>query len=128
MNIITQATIEEVSKKNLVCLRDVKTGRLLNVSFSEEGLKWTISPQGKLIYFKKANIKRIHNSEYRIVAIEPKGNLTMSEKVFVEPFVPRNSSNAYLQAAEYAGIHKAYKLWYNVAETDQSVDEGRFDN
>lgn len=120
MNLITKSTIDDVINKNLVCLRDAKTRKLLNVSFSEDGLKWTLSPQGKLIYFKHAYLRRIHNKEYNLVHVEIVGN-NKNPNVIVEEFIPTNFSNPYMQAAEYAGIHKAYKLCYNIAENDQSI-------
>lgn len=43
-----------ISDRDLLVLREKKTGRALNVSYTEDGLKYTTSLSGRLIYFTDA--------------------------------------------------------------------------
>ena len=45
-----------ITDKNLYVLRNRKTGQAINTSYTEEGLKYTMSPNGKLTYFKDAKL------------------------------------------------------------------------
>ncbi len=49
---IESSTITTVEDKNMWCLRDRRTGTVLNVSYTIDGLKWTTDNLGRLIYFK----------------------------------------------------------------------------
>ena len=93
MHQIDPKAIDYLSKGNLMVLRAADTGILLNVSYSEDGLKWTVDKSGRSLYFDK------------------KGN--KSSKVYSEKFVPRNHNNISAQLAEFFGVHKGYKLLYH---------------
>lgn len=47
-----------IKDKKMWVLRDKKTGRALNTSYSEDGLRYSTSANGKLIYFKNARLAR----------------------------------------------------------------------
>lgn len=113
---IEESTIQTVEDKNMWCLRDKRTGTVLNVSYTIDGLKWTTDNLGRLIYFKSARIGTQYNSDYEPSKLVFEGDTRVSDRVIVEPFVPTNHSNGRVQRAEYAGVHRAYKLWYNIPD------------
>lgn len=47
-----------ITDKKMFVLRDKLTGQALNTSYSEEGLKYTTSPNGQLLYFRDAKLAR----------------------------------------------------------------------
>lgn len=90
-----------ISDRNLKILRD-KRGTALNVSYTEDGLKWTTTIVGRLPYFKNAVL----------VSGRMVGDLTPSTEVTVEDFVPYDHPSPGAQIAEYAAIKKATHLLY----------------
>jgi len=107
-----------IKDKKMYVLRDRKTGRALNTSYSEDGLKWSTSANGKLIYYKNAIISRewIKDStgEWAVKSVNITGDLTPNPDVYVEPFTPTNHSNIRQQIAEYTVVSKAYRLLYHI--------------
>lgn len=113
MNIIEPRISKIIEDRNLVVLRDKQTHRALNVSYTEDGLKFTTSLWGNLLYFKKASLK-IFYEDNRPVFVGVHGpNLEKSDKVYVEKFVPRNDLPPAHQIAEYTWTDKAYRLILN---------------
>ncbi|MFN7301674.1 MAG: hypothetical protein ACK5U7_09400 [Bacteroidota bacterium] len=98
-------TIRDFIKQNeLYVLRSKLNHRALNVSYSKEGLIYTLDNQCKFIMFKNAWVKNIGGR------LTFKGNTALNEKVYVEKFIPRNFDEANLQKAEFTFIDKALKL------------------
>ncbi len=91
-----------IKDRNLVVLRDKRTGAALNVSYSEYGLTWTTNKVGRLLYFTKAFLKNGKKV----------GDLTKSPNVYVERFVPRDHNSTMSQVAEYTWVKKATHLLY----------------
>lgn len=106
-----------IKDKKMYVLRDRATGRALNTSYSEEGLKFSTSANGKLIYFKDAKLTREWLQDSEGVWIPWKvgfeGDLSMNPDVYVEQFIPMNHSNIRQQRAEYTVVSKAYRLAYH---------------
>ena len=50
----SENVLKRIYEKNFKVLRD-KDGIALNVSYSEEGLKWTLDSKGNNLFFKKGN-------------------------------------------------------------------------
>lgn len=98
---------------NLKVLRRKKDGMALNVSYTEDGLKWTSNKVGRALYYKDGVIK-----EGKIVSSMEKSN-----EVYVEKFVPSNRKTAHAQSAECLWIHKAMKLLYTVDSPRPSKTE-----
>lgn len=107
--------------RNLYVLRDAKTGNALNVSYSEDGLKWTTNAAGKLLYYQngmlapKINVKKsTRNNElvFDYVTIVPRDGQTLrkSNRVYVEKFIPTDRNTLREQIAEYTWTDKAYRL------------------
>lgn len=94
MREIDGKAIKHIAKNNIVVLRSAITGIAYNVSYTEDGLKYTTDKNGVSIYYSAPGER--------------------SDKVIVEKFIPRNHHNPALQAAEFFCIHKAYKLLYPV--------------
>lgn len=116
--------IERIAKENLKVLRN-KAGVALNVSYTEDGLKWTGNKDGRALYYKNARI-----SGGKITGKD----LTKSNQVIVETFVPTNfdpyrrdkngevivdqetgkplldSVNVFKQSAEATWVGKAIRL------------------
>lgn len=103
-----------------MCLRDAYTGKLLNVSYSEEGLKWTQNRFRKLLYFRKARLQvTLVNGKPHLI---PVGDLSKSDHVYVEEFIPQDHYNKHgqldrdKQLAEYQWCNKAVKLYYYIPQ------------
>jgi len=96
--------IDRIANTDLVVLRH-KDGTALNVSYSEDGLKWTCNKWKQSLYYKNAYVS---NGKIR------GSNLEKSPDVYVEKFVPINFSEAELfkQQAESTWVGKALKLYY----------------
>jgi hypothetical protein len=75
---------ELVEKKHLKVLRERRTNKALNVSYTEDGLKFTMNKTGRYIF-------------------DP-------EKNYVEEFNPREFKDPHLQKCEVIWIMKATKL------------------
>jgi len=90
-----------IQGRHLKILRD-KKGTALNVSYTEDGLKWTTTIVGRLPYFKDAVL----------VSGRMVGDLSPSTEVYVEDFVPYDHSTTRGQIAEYAAIKKGTHLLY----------------
>jgi len=90
-----------IGATNLWVLRRKKDGAALNVSYSEEGLKWSCNKTGRAIYFQKGYIRG---------GKLPEG--IMSAEVYVERFKPGNKKSQFLQQAECTWIGKALRLMY----------------
>ena len=91
----------------------VYPGRALNVSYSEEGLKWTANKLGKLLYFEDAFLIQKDGKP----TFQGK-NLKRSKNIFVEEFVPMDHkfNNKILiedQKAEFLWINKGIRLLYS---------------
>jgi|TARA_R100001530_G_scaffold126052_1_gene94778 hypothetical protein len=76
--------MENSRKLTLKCLRDKKTHRILNVCYSEDGLKQTYNKVGKKLYnldsnyvadYKEKDFSDIHNKNLR-------SSLEKSEKYY----------------------------------------------
>ena len=90
-------------------------GRALNVSYSENGLKWTANKLGKLLYFENAFLVQKDGRP----SFQGK-DLKRSKQVIVEEFVPRDhifNSKIQIedQKAEYLWINKGLNLLYSNA-------------
>lgn len=78
-------TIKElIAASNLVVLRSSANHRALNVSFTEEGLSYTLDSKGSFSFFKNAWVSRLNG--YLVF----KGDTRLSNKVYVEKFIPRD--------------------------------------
>lgn len=102
-----------VSDRDLVVLRQTKDNKALNVSYSEDGLKWTTDTYGNLIYYDNARLRHKQlNKDSWLPYIE--GDTTqMSSKVYVEKFRPIDHSKVYLQIAEFLWCNKALRMLYS---------------
>lgn len=118
MKIIEDVTINYIAKQKLCVLRK-RNGMAIDVSYSEDGLKLSCAKNGKLYYYQNAFLKGV--TPY---SKHPKG-LEKDPNVYVELFVPKSYENSgrgteKLQAAEYAAVHKAYKLSYQQRDSQHS--------
>lgn len=91
-----------IKDRNLMVLRDKRSGAALNVSYSEYGLTWTTNKVGRLLYYNKAFL----SSGKKV------GDLKPSPHVYIEKFVPRNHTSTSSQVAEYTWVKKATHLLY----------------
>lgn len=88
--------------KNLMVLRRKSDKMALNVSYTEDGLKWTANKLGRALFYKRAFI-----SQGKFI-----GDLTPSNNVYVERFYPTSPSGASKDyvAAECTWLTKALVL------------------
>ena len=89
-----------------------KSGKGLNVSYTEEGLKLTANKGGKLLYYTDAYLRH-RKTESGDWMPYLDGDLTPSKKVYVEKFVPKDHKNPDFQIAEFRWIDKAHKMLYS---------------
>ncbi len=80
----------------------------MNVSYTEEGLKYTQNNSGKFIYFKNAYVDRTNKDK-----ITFRGELKRNKDYYIEDYVPRNHRNPSAQKQEFLMMNKAYRLLYN---------------
>ena len=99
-----------VADQEFYVLRDSLTNKALNVSYTEDGLKWTTNATGKLIYFRNAKVQVNYDKNYLPVSTQFVGDTRPSNKVKVEKFIPTNHAFAKAQIAEYTWVDKAYRL------------------
>tara|TARA_R110000851_G_scaffold153833_5_gene295868 strand:- start:501 stop:953 length:453 start_codon:yes stop_codon:yes gene_type:complete len=105
-----------ISDNNLVVLRDKATGKPLNVTYSEEGLKWTCNARKKSLYYKDATMKWQKHPTKDMWLPYFEGDLNKSPNVIVEPFVPMDhkypdgSIKSRYQSFEFLWCNKAMKL------------------
>lgn len=91
-----------IIQADLKVLRDKKTGKALNVSYTEEGLKTTANKMGKYVYFN--NVNRLSDI--------PNGK--KSNNVIVEKFIPREFKDPQLQKIETHWLETAkFKIYNN---------------
>ena len=91
----------------------VYPGKALNVSYSEEGLKWTSNKFGRLLYFADAFITHEEDGSPKFT-----GNVKKDKKKFVEDFIPRDHffngrMNEETQRAEFLWVDKGLRLLYS---------------
>jgi len=99
--------VQFIKDRDLVVLRD-KRGKALNISFSEEGLRWTCNKYGRALYYEDAYLKHILIDDMWHPYIS--GNKEKSSRVVVEKFIPRNHTKLSYQIAEFMWCNKAIKL------------------
>lgn len=94
-------------------VRDSRTNKALNVSYTVDGLKWTTNfNANKLVMYRNAWIDHVDG----VPTIA--GDLTPSRKVYVEKFIPmdhydeRNRLKKE-QISEYTAVDKAQRLLYH---------------
>lgn len=74
----------------MVCIRDKRTRKILGLSYSEDGLKFTANKSGRLLYYANAVIRPI-NGQVTVI-----GDLRKSPKVVIEPYI-RNTHRSSLE-------------------------------
>lgn len=82
----------------------------MNVSYTEEGLKWTTSNTGKLIYYTNGQITRKGN--YLTITSTDGLPLKKSENYIVAHYIPTDKATHNLQLTEYAMASRAFRLLY----------------
>ena len=103
--------ITYLEQKNLFVLREKVSGKALNVSYSPAGLKYTMNPFGKYVYFKNAWTE-INTNKNKLVF---RGNLKVNSNLVIEKFVPRQFEDPKLAKIELVWVQKAYRLLYNTS-------------
>lgn len=73
----------------MMCLRDERTGRILGLSYTVDGLKWTANKTGRLLFYQNAKIKPVDGG----VAIT--GDTRPSKRVVVEPYIRKKHRSAF---------------------------------
>lgn len=110
-----------IEDANLVVLRDKRNNKPLNVSYTEEGLRWTCNKDAKLLFYKNAYLRHRDIGE-KIWQPYIVGDTKRNPHVVVEKFVPKDHRredgrlNIHLQKAEYLWCNKAMRLLYHVGE------------
>lgn len=90
-----------IEGKTMFVLRNKLTNQALNTSYSEEGLKFTMTANGRLAYFRDAKIVVDYDKNYEPTNTRFVGDLRMNPDVYVEKFIPTNHAVPRKQIAEY---------------------------
>lgn len=98
-----------VRDRQLKALID-KKGKTINVSYSEDGLKWTTSNTGKLVYYKNAKIKR--SGDFLYIASSDGKPLEKSDEYKVVHYIPTDKPTYNQQLTEYAMASRAFRMLY----------------
>lgn len=104
--------VEYIKQQKFKVLRDSKTHKALNVSYTEDGLKYTQDINRRWIYFTKAKMVVVPSDVG--YTMDFKGNTQKSQGTYVEDFVPRLHGRLDLDKAELTWMGKAYRLCYNL--------------
>lgn len=75
-------------------LRSKSDHKPLGIAVSKDGLKWTVDPKGKYIYFRNATTKIVNGK------VEFIGDTAMSPDVYVEIYQYRKHNNYVLNKIE----------------------------
>lgn len=62
----SENVLKRIHEKEFKVLRD-KNGIALNVSYSDDGLKWTIDSKGKNLFYQKGNYVETFKPQYEIL-------------------------------------------------------------
>ena len=95
---------ENIENSNLLSLREKKSGKLLGIGFSEEGLGMIANKIGKIPYYNNGYFAS--NGK----AVIKMGDLSKSSKVEVGKFIPTDHGNTYLFKCELLWIKQAQML------------------
>lgn len=120
-NIITDAGFKVLRKKS--------TNEPLNVSYTEDGLRWTVNRDYRLLYYKEAYLK--HRVVDGQVSWYIEGDTTPADNVWVQDFVPMNhfypneKLNRRMQGKEINMVDRALRMLYQIPEyvQNQTVTE-----
>jgi hypothetical protein len=115
---ISQWVRSYVSGQKLVVLRSKKNDKPIEISFSEDGLKWVVDTKGKFIFFRDASPKLVRTvkGQFLKFVANSNGGLQPSEDYYIETFIPkdhyRNNGklSVYLQGSEYLMCKKALSI------------------
>ena len=99
---------EYLKQKKLYVMRDKRTNRPLNVSYTEDGLRYTQNSSGRWIYFQGAWADRTNSDK-----ITFRGNLKRNREVYIELYEPRDHKDSKSKMFEFTFMGKAYRLLYN---------------
>jgi hypothetical protein len=123
--IIKDSDIETLASERFMCLRNKLTGRIENVSYTNDGLKMTVDKSKRLMYYDSRTTKLSveyspvlkHGKKVEVptrVSIYGSFKLnTMFEAVVYEPrnhFDRNGKIISNLQGAELFGVSKAFAL------------------
>lgn len=113
-----------IASQDMWILRS-KSGKGLGVSYSEEGLKLTANKGGKLLYYRDAYLRHKKDDSGQWIPYLD-GDLTPSDKVYVEKFVPKDHKRKDFQIAEFRWVDKAHKMLYsNNLHKDFALGNGK---
>lgn len=107
---IDEGIRQYITDGKIFVLRDVSSGNALNVSYSLEGLYWSTNASGKLIFFRNAQLMKVYGKDALPTNVRIVGDTRLSDKVYVERFVPTNRPTLRGQIAEYTWTRKAQAL------------------
>jgi hypothetical protein len=114
-----------IKDRGLKVMRRKDNRIALNVSYSEDGLRWTANNRRKLFYYKNAELRHKKVGDMWLPYAHPLSpdGLQKSDSIIIEDFVPEdhyypNGEKLIpkLQVAEYLWSNKGLKLLYHVDE------------
>ena len=94
-------------------LREKRTGKPLNVSYTPEGLKYTSNKMGRLLLYDNGKLVRL--GDRIVIQSNNEKPLKLSDKVYIERYVPPQLEvGNVLYKMEFVWAEKAYKMLYHV--------------
>ena len=96
-----------IEQSNLLSLREKKSGKLLGIGFTEDGLSMIANKIGRIPYYNNGYFASDGSSVVKT------GDLSKSSKVRVGKFIPKDHKNTYLFKCELLWIRHAQMLLKN---------------
>jgi len=124
--VISELDQQLIKEANLVCLRNKKTGKVENVSYTEGGLIYTFDKIGLPLYYKHPNT--IFTSAGYFTP-QFRGTMELNPNMIVEKFIPKNHidesgrMNYGAQSAEVFFLAKALRLMTPMNGAGETVSE-----
>jgi len=109
---------KQIVEAGFKAMRDSRTGLLLDVSATTDGLMWSLDRKGSLLYYKNAKLKHYQHEGILLPSIE--GEPDINPRIVIQDFIPKDhwrkgyDGDQYLdprlQKAEYRFTDKAFRL------------------
>lgn len=124
--VISELDQQLIKEANLVCLRNKKTGKVENVSYTESGLVYTFDKIGLPLYYKHP--ATVYTSSGYFTP-QFRGTMELNPNMIVEQFIPKNHidesgrMNYGAQSAEVFFLAKALRLMTPMNGAGETVSE-----
>lgn len=127
LELISPSVQSRFQSNVLYVLRSSRNHKAIEVSLTQDGLKWVTDTKGEFIYFKNADLRVDEENGRPVFAYfveRSPGGLQPSKNYYVERFIPRDhyrsngTLHPYLQGVEYLACKKGLSILTPINERD----------